>query len=145
MKYETQLSITGLMRDYFTHKITTPEHWRMLMMPTVYTAAELDYNVVVGPDTVVEPSYDPHCANGDISGGCRPVLVVSAEVLRDHTLGASETQKIANLISSNAKMAPYVIDSEVSSSLDQKLLIVYNVSVSLLLFTNVIGLAMRMG
>jgi hypothetical protein len=102
----------GLMRDYFTHKITTPKHWRMLMMPTVYTYGELDYNVVVGADTVVEPSYDPHCANGEISGGCRPVLVVSAEVLRDYTLGPSETAKIANLISNNAKMAPYMIDPE---------------------------------
>ena len=26
----------GLLRDIFSHKITTPEHWNMLMMPTVY-------------------------------------------------------------------------------------------------------------
>lgn len=82
------------------------------MMPTVYTYGELDYDLVVGPDTVVEPSYDPHCANGEISGGCRPVLVVSAEKLRDYTDGPAETQKIANLLVNNAKMAPYVIDPE---------------------------------
>lgn len=125
------------MRDYFTHKITTPEHWKseyyvsgllirhcesislillllvsVLMMPTVYTSGELDYDLVVGADTVVEPSYDPHCANGEISGGCRPVLVVSAEVLRDYTDGPGETEKIANLLINNAKMAPYVIENE---------------------------------
>lgn len=66
------------------------------MMPTVYTYGELDYDVVVGPDTVVEPSYDPHCANGDISGGCRPVLVVSAEKLRDYTDGPKEVRVFLN-------------------------------------------------
>lgn len=81
-------------------------------MPTVYTYGELDYDLVVGPDTVVEPSYDPHCANGEISGGCRPVLVVSAEVLRDYTEGPTETEKIANLLINNAKMSPYVIENE---------------------------------
>ena len=28
----------GLMRDIFTHNITTPEHWYMLMLPIIYTA-----------------------------------------------------------------------------------------------------------
>ncbi len=42
------------MRDMFTHKITTPEHWNMLMMPTVYTIDELDYDLVVG-NKVVTP------------------------------------------------------------------------------------------
>ena len=68
------------MRDIFTHQLTTPEHWYMLMMPTVYSRAELEYDLVVG-DTVVTPSYDPHCTNGDISGGCEPVAVISAEKL----------------------------------------------------------------
>lgn len=58
------------MRDIFTHKITTPEHWYKLMMPTKYTRAELDYDLVVGKDTVVSPSYDPHCTNGDVTGKC---------------------------------------------------------------------------
>jgi hypothetical protein len=62
------------MHDMFNHKITTPEHWNMLMMPTVYTRTELEYDLVVGADTVVTPSYDPHCANGDISGGEAAVL-----------------------------------------------------------------------
>lgn len=106
------IGIKGLMRDMFTHKITTPEHFNMLMMPTKYTRAELDYDLVVGPDTVVEPSYDPHCGNGEISGGCQPVAVISAEKLRDYTDGPNETTKIANVLLNSAKMAPYVIDSE---------------------------------
>jgi hypothetical protein len=101
----------GLMRDMFTHKLTTPEHWNMLMMPTKYTRAELDYDLVVGAETVVEPSYDPHC-QGDVSGGCQPVAVISAEKLREHDVGAAETTKIANVLTNNAKMSPYVIDSE---------------------------------
>jgi len=67
----------GLLRDIFTHKITTLEHWNMLMMPTVYTRDELDYDRVVGPDTVVTPVYDPHCAAGEVTQGCKPVAVIS--------------------------------------------------------------------
>jgi hypothetical protein len=80
-------------------------------MPTVYTRAELDYDLVVGPDTVVTPSYDPHCES-DVSGGCAPVAVLSAEKLRDYTDGPTETTKIANVLMNNAKMSPYVIDSQ---------------------------------
>jgi hypothetical protein len=105
------LFVPGLMRDIFTHKITTPEHWSMLMMPTVYTRAELDYDRVVGPDTVVTPSYDPHCIT-DVSGGCRPVAIISAEKLRDYTEGPQETAAIANVLMNNGKMSQYVIASE---------------------------------
>jgi hypothetical protein len=137
----------GLMRDIFTHKITTPEHWYMLMLPGLYTApncnvadtndqmicvgGELGYDTVVGADTVVTPSYDPHCTggplpaacdrwadhyhctNGPISGGCMPVAVISAEKLRDYDEGPAETAAIANaLMIDNAGMGQYVIDQE---------------------------------
>ena len=36
------------MRDIFSNKITTKHHWEMLMVPTAYTKAELDFDVVVG-------------------------------------------------------------------------------------------------
>ena len=135
------------MRDIFTHKITTPEHWYMLMLPGAYTApicnvadtndqmicvgGELGYDTVVGADTVVTPSYDPHCTggplpaacdrwadhyhctNGPISGGCEPVAVISAEKLRDYDEGPAETAKIANALKKdNAGMGQYVIDQE---------------------------------
>lgn len=83
----------------------------MLMMPTVYTRAELDYDVAVGPDTVVTPSYDPHC-QGDISGGCQPIAIISAEKLRDPLEGPTETTTIANVLMNNEKMSPHVISSE---------------------------------
>ncbi|KAL7527898.1 hypothetical protein ACHAXR_005050 [Thalassiosira sp. AJA248-18] len=102
----------GLMRDMFTHKITTPEHWNMLMMPTKYTRAELDYDLVVGNDTVVTPSYDPHCDNGDVTGGCEPVAVISAEKLRDYSEGRAETAAIANVLHNDARTGQYVIAEE---------------------------------
>jgi len=137
----------GLMRDMFTHKITTPEHWYMLMLPGLYTApicnvndtndkmicvgGELAYDTVVGANTDVTPSYDPHCTggplpaacdqwadhyhctNGPISGGCEPVAVISAEKLRDYDEGPAETAAIANaLMIDNAGMGQYVIDQE---------------------------------
>ena len=100
------------MRDIFTHKITTVEHFNMLMLPYNYDREELDYNRVVGPDTVVEPSYDTHCANGDISGGCEPVAVISAEKLLDQSEGSNETAAIASVLMLSPKMSPYVIDSD---------------------------------
>ena len=136
----------GLMRDIFTHKITTPEHWYMLMLPVIYTApncnvadtndrmicvgSELDYNTVVGADTDVTPSYDPHCTggplpaacdrwvdhyhctNGPISGGCEPVAVISGEKLRDYNEGPAETAAIATALMKDAGMGQYVIDQE---------------------------------
>mmetsp|Transcript_6524 Transcript_6524/g.10697 ORF Transcript_6524/g.10697 Transcript_6524/m.10697 type:complete len:393 (-) Transcript_6524:127-1305(-) len=101
----------GLMRDIFTHKITTPKHWGMLMQPTIYTRAELDYDRVVG-DQVVTPSYDPHCTNGDVSGGCKPIAVVSAEKLRDFDEGPEETAFIANILKNDDRIGQYVIAPE---------------------------------
>ena len=77
------------MRDIFTHKITTPEHWYMLMMPTVYTRAELDYDLVVGADTIVTPSYDPHCVPGDpwyVTDGQRSFETIPKGKRRHQTL-----------------------------------------------------------
>ena len=102
----------GLMRDIFTHKITTPEHWNMLMIPGGYKREELDYDLVVGPNTVVTPSYDPHCINGDVTDGCEPVDVISAEKLRDYTEGPAETARIANVLLNDARTGQYVIAQE---------------------------------
>jgi len=102
----------GLMRDMFTHKITTPEHWNMIMMPGVYTIAELDYDLVVGPNTIVTPSYDPHCAYDEVTSGCTPVAVISAEKLRDYTEGPAETAKIAKVLLKDERTGQYVIAEE---------------------------------
>lgn len=100
----------GLLRDIFTHKTTTKQHWDMLMMPTVYTRAELDYDLVVGADTVVEDAYDPHCAT--VTEGCEPVAVISAENLRDYSRGPAETTEIANVLMRDSRMGDYVIEPE---------------------------------
>ena len=36
---------SGLMRDYFDHKVTTPEHFEMLREPETYTYGELQWDV----------------------------------------------------------------------------------------------------
>ena len=111
------------MRDIFTHKITTPEHWYMLMMPTVYTRAELDYDLVVGADTIVAPSFDPHCINGDVTDGCEPVAVISAEKLRDYTEGPTDTARIANVLLNDERTGQYVIAEEAWSCIWQELIL----------------------
>jgi len=101
----------GLMRDMFTHKITTPEHWYMLMQPTRYKKSEMTYDLIVGNDTVVTPSYDPHCVN-DVSGGCHPIQIISAERLVDVTSGELEGRKIARSLQGRTGIDDYLIAEE---------------------------------
>ena len=42
----------GLMRDYFDHKVTTPEHFELLREPETYTYGELQWDVNVCTDAV---------------------------------------------------------------------------------------------
>jgi len=100
----------GLMRDIFSHRLTTPKHWNLIVLSYSGRNPYHSYDLIVGTDTVV-PHYDPHCANGDISGGCEPVAVLSGEKLRDQAVGASETAAIANVLHKNDKMGQFVIDS----------------------------------
>ncbi len=102
----------GLLRDMFTHKITTPEHWYMLIQPTVYTKEEMAYDLIVGKKdtTIVTPSYDPHCVN-DVSEGCHPVQVISAERLVESDTGPIEGRKIATVLN-HTGIAEYVIEEE---------------------------------
>eukprot|EP00957_Ditylum_brightwellii_P069952 5312212-Ditylum_brightwellii.AAC.1 len=65
-------------------------------MPTVYTVYELRYDLIVGDDTVVEPSYDPNCAL--VSNGCEPVKVISAERLVTLDRGPAVGLEIADVI-----------------------------------------------
>jgi len=102
----------GLLRDIFTHRLTSLDHWNDLMLKPFYTREQLDYDHYVEPGTVVTPTYDPHCENGDITDGCEPVEVISADRLRDYTKGAAETTKIATALMSNDKTGHYVIASE---------------------------------
>jgi len=113
----------GLQRDIFTHKITTDKHWQMLMRPEVYHRSELEYDLVVGADTVVTPNYDSHCGNGEISGGCQPVAVISAEKLRDYDEGPTETEAIAKVLLNSPKMSPYVIASEAWNCIWEELIV----------------------
>ena len=100
----------GLMRDIFSHKITTPEHWYMLMQPTAYSRDESAYDLIVGADTVVTPSYDPHCVNG-VSGGCHPVQIISAERLVKAETGPAEGRKIATALN-HTGISEHLIDEE---------------------------------
>jgi len=109
----------GLMRDMFTNKITTPKHWYMLMMPTAYTVEELRYDVVVGADTEVEPSYDPKCEL--ISNGCEPVKIISAERLVDESRGPAVGLEIADAL--DGKMGMNVISPEARNCIWRELIV----------------------
>lgn len=111
----------GLLRDMFTKKITTPKHWNMLMMPTAYTKEEMAYDLIVGNQTVI-PSYDPHCVN-DVSGGCHPVQVISAEKLVDTSTGPSEGLKIARVLQNKTGVSDFLIEEEAWGCIWEELII----------------------
>ena len=95
----------------FTHKITTPEHWYMLMQPTRYTKYEMTYDKIVGNDTIVTPSYDPHCIN-DVSGGCEPLDIISAEKLVELSTGPAEGRKIAKALENRTGIQDWLIEED---------------------------------
>ncbi len=57
----------------------------------------------------IKCSYDPHCSNGDVTDGCEPKAVISAEKLRDYSEGPAETTKIATALINDSRMGQYVI------------------------------------
>jgi len=90
----------GLLRDIWSHNITTSAHMYGLQHPAIYTEAELA--VFQDRMTNVKPTWDHHCASegahiSDMSD-CRPVEIISFEHLMDPNAGPSEVGKLANAI-----------------------------------------------
>jgi len=111
----------GLLRDIFTHKITTNYHWNLLMMPTVYSKSEVAYDLIIGNQTV-SPEFDPNCAN-KVSGGCQPIQIISAEKLVELETGPDENAKIAQTIAGKAGIGEYLIDQSVWSCIWEELIV----------------------
>lgn len=101
----------GLLRDIFTHKITTYDHWKMLMQPTAFSKDESAYDLIVG-DKVVTPTYDPNCHIDNVSGGCHPVQIISAERLVKAETGPDENRKIAQTLEGEEGIGDYLIAEE---------------------------------
>ena len=99
------------MRDMYTNKITTPEHWYMLMQPTRYSKEDLDYDLLVGANTTVTPSYDIHCID-DVTAGCEPIEIISGERLVDVENGYTEGRKIAKVLESRTGIEDWLIPED---------------------------------
>jgi len=89
----------GLMRDIYTHQLTTPEHWEMLVKYTFKYTKEMNWIMI-------------HCEGSKVTDGCEPVAVISAEKLCDYTEGPPETAKIANVLLNDDRTGQYVIAQE---------------------------------
>jgi len=93
----------GLLRDVYTHELTTPEHFNRLLKPSQYEEAELTsfQNGLVD----VTATYDDHCGHdgndGDIDD-CRPVTIVSYEHITGYVTGPEEVAKLAAVIENKA-------------------------------------------
>jgi len=100
----------GLMRDMFNHEVTTPEHWRKLLLPHHYTKEELRYKWYVHDPENLTPYYDPMCDT--IAMGCYPARIISAEKLVVNETGPAEGRKIAELINGKEGFDNWMIDEE---------------------------------
>jgi hypothetical protein len=116
------IPLPGLFRDIFTHKITTPEHWYMLMQPTRYSRSEVEYDRIVGKDTFVTQAFDPHCLN-DVTAGCKPKEIISAERLVETGTGPTEGRKIAQVIENNTGIEDYMIEEDAWGCIWEELIV----------------------
>ena len=97
------------MRDLVTNKLTNPEHWMKFRTPDNYTVGELSYEQNIPEGTIVKPTYDPNCSSDNVSGGCKPVAVISGERLLQ---SPTETQKIGNILKGKPGISDYLIDDD---------------------------------
>ena len=99
----------GVLRDVFTHRLVTLDHWNSIMLNPFGTREQLAFDNFGDLDVVVDRTFDPHCANGDISNGCQPVEVISVDRLVDPIKGPAETEKIATALLSDSRTGDHVI------------------------------------
>jgi len=91
----------GLLRDIFTHDLTTPEHFHRLMSPSVYSEAEL--RVWQSQLTDVQPAYDINCKGDDKKmADCKPTAIASYERMMDPSTGPQEVAKFTSVIEGKA-------------------------------------------
>lgn len=90
----------GLMRDFYTHELTTSEHFVRLMAPERFSEGEL--RAYQAKLSNVQPAYDNHCAGGSIQSGCRPVAITSFEGIMNEATGPQEASKLAAAIENKA-------------------------------------------
>ncbi len=77
------------------------------MLPTHYSRDEQEAAYI--PTDI--RSYDPHCVY-DVSGGCLPVKIISAERLVQTNNGFNETRRIAEVLLNHEGMAEWVIEEK---------------------------------
>ena len=84
----------GVLRDIFSNKLTTAEHFARLSQPIMYAEAEL-----IAEQTSlgnVAPVIDDHCVN-DLDT-CRPVAIASFERMIDPETGPAEIGRFVSTI-----------------------------------------------
>jgi len=112
----------GLMRDIFTHKMTTPEHWNLIRHNTHNkNRHDLKYDDFVGDESNVQPTKDPHCID-DLSD-CFPMGVISGEKLVEPGTGPVESRKIASALKGKTGVTDYLIEDEAWECIWEELIV----------------------
>ena len=103
-------------------EITTADHWYMLMQPTRYKREDMTYELIVGNDTIVTPTYDPHCLN-DVTAGCEPIVIISAERLVKQDTGPAEGRKIAQALEGLNGVEDFLIPADAYQCIWEELIL----------------------
>ena len=83
----------------------------MILNPVRYDTHDISFDKIVGNETEIEAAYDPHCVN-DVSGGCEPVEVISAERLTELGKGPAEGRKIARALKDKEGVKDFLMSED---------------------------------
>ena len=108
--YLSSIISQGIQRDYFDHKLTTPEHWHLLREPELWTYGELqwDVNNCETDRPVTNITYDSICDPELSTFDCHAKLVISAERFMSNETGLAENRKIAMLLNETGGVNEYL-------------------------------------
>ena len=99
------------MRDIFTHELTVPSQWQMQILPNFFSKHEVRHGRFVGQNDTITDNYDPMCAT--LSKGCKPVMLLDPDKLKDHDYGAAESRKLALAVNGTQGFTDWMVDEEV--------------------------------
>jgi len=100
----------GLMRDMFSHNVTTETQWKLATLPNFFTKFEMRYGRFVDEGEAVEPNYDPMCAT--LSQGCYPAVVIDPQKLVHPEYGPAEARKLAEVVNGTKGFDDWMIEEE---------------------------------
>lgn len=85
-------------------------------------AIDRSYATVVGDEIIDTPFYDNRCMSL-VSGGCKPIAVISAERFQEASTGPTEAAKIGRVLQGKRGISDYLIEEEAWDCIWEELIV----------------------